>query len=72
MSFIVSCFQLIHHSYLHSLSWLLNVVTPHQVLHLQAFPLILGRLVLGLQETKFDICENNIKLSQKCKADLIL
>ena len=47
-----------HHYNLHSL-WLLHIVTPHQVLHLQAFPLILGRLVLGLQETRFDICENN-------------
>lgn len=60
-----------HHYNLHSL-WLLHIVTPHQVLHLQAFPLILGRLVLGLQETRFDICENNITFSQRSKEDLTL
>ena len=52
--------------------WLLHIVTTHQVLHLQAFPLILGRLVLGLQETRFDICENNITFSRRSKADLTL
>ena len=57
-----------HHYNLHSL-WLLHIVTPHQVLHLQAFPLILGRLVLGLQETRFDICENNITFSQRSKEE---